>query len=444
MLISQLHGVLPDISNADNMWRLMEQLFPLHRTLVGPGYTHSLKLIREYLPLNIAEFPSGQKAFDWTIPKAFKVNAAYVEAPDGSRPIDFERCCYHLWNYSVPFSGTLSRDDLLKHIATDPRLPDAIPLRDSYYRPRWGLSASQRQVQALPEGNYKVHIDTELYDDFLRIGDFYLPGDEVNELLFVTYLCHPLGANDNLSGVVLSVELFKLLEKLPRRRFSYRLIIIPETIGSIVYIANYPDRIKRTLGGFCVSFVGDPGPFNYKKTYRGDTFIDRAAIHVLKHAGRPHAIREYRQGGGDERQFNTPRLRIPMGLLCRTPSTEYLQYHTHLDDLTFVTKEALFESLNVYWSAIAAIEQNFVFEPHYITEPFLSGHDIYPYDLGAGTGDKASQVDTVVQTYFDLISDVDGSADLLSIADRRGLPISTFNRAVADLLRAGLISLKKA
>lgn len=429
-----------DNTNGDNMWRLMERLYPLHRTLVGPGITDSLKIIQTYLPIDITEFASGQKVFDWVIPKAFKVNAAYVEAPDGSRPIDFEKCNYHVWNYSVPFCGEMSREELVKRIATDPRLPDAVPLRDSYYKPRWGLSASQRQVDALPEGTFKVVIDTELYDDYLRIGEYYLPGDSEEELLFTTYLCHPMGANDNLSGVVTAIELFKILERLPKRRFSYRLTIIPETIGSVTYIANYPDRIKKTIGGFCVSFTGDPGQFTYKRTWNGDTFIDRATIHALKHSGKPYRIRNYRQGGSDERQFNTPRLRIPMGLLTRTPSTEYPQYHTHLDDMNFVTREALQESLAMFCDTVAVIERNRIYEPHYITEPFMSGHGVYPYDLGAGTGDKASHVDTIVQSFFDLIADVDGKNDLLSVAERHDLPITLLDRAVGDFLRAGLIS----
>lgn len=426
--------------NGSNMWSLMERLFPLHRTLVGPGITESLHIIRDYLPIDITEFPSGQKAFDWVIPKAFKVNEVYVEAPDGSRPIDFNKCNYHVWNYSIPFRGEMTREELLKHVATDPRLPDAVPLRDSYYKPRWGLSASQQQVAALPEGTYKVVVDTELYDDYLRIGEYYLPGEVEDELLFSTYLCHPMGANDNLSGVVLAVELFKMLEKTPNRRFSYRLIIIPETIGSIVYIANYPDRIKKTKGGFSVSFTGDPGSFNYKRTWQGDTFIDRAAIHALKHSGKTFQVRNYRQGGSDERQFNAPKLRIPFGLITRTPSTEYTRYHTNLDDMSFVTFDALLESLEIYCSTVAVIERNRIYEPHYIAEPFMSGHGVYPYDLGAGTGDKSSQIDAIVQSFYDLIGDVDSRSDLLSIADRRNLPITLMDRAVSDFLRAGLIS----
>jgi aminopeptidase-like protein len=425
-----------------SMWALMETLFPLHRTLVGPGFTESLHIIQKRLPIAISEFASGTQVFGWTIPKAFKVNAAYIQAPDGSRPIDFSKCNYHIWNYSIPFRGRMSKQELLKYIATDPRLPDAVPLRDSYYKPRWGLSASQRQVENLPDGEYEVVVDTELYDDFLRIGEYYLPGAAEDEILFTTYLCHPMGANDNLSGVVLAVELFKLLAAAPKRRFSYRLTIIPETIGSITYIASYPDRIKKIKGGFCVAFTGDPGPFTYKKSFQGDTFIDRAAMHALEHSGKPYRIREYRQMGGDERQFNTPKLRIPMGLLSRTPYSEYPQYHTTLDDLTYVTQPALLESLDMYCTMLNAIERNVVYEPHYITEPFMSGHGVYPYDLNAGTGDKESHVDDLVLSFFDLIGEIDGRADLLSIAMKRGVPITLYDRPVSDFLRAGLISTK--
>ncbi len=432
-------NVATNPQNKENMWRIIKELFPLHRTLVGPGYTQSLKMIQRYLPVKIHEFPSGQKAFDWIIPKAFKVNAAYIKAPDGSKPIDFEKCCYHIWNYSVPFRGKMTREELLKHISTDSNLPDAVPLRDSYYKPRWGLSASQNQVNSLPDGTYEVVIDTELYDDYLRIGEYYLPGKVDKEILYATYLCHPMGANDNLSGVVLAAELFKILEQTKDRYYSYRLIIIPETIGSITYIANFPENIKKTVGGFGVSFVGDGAPFTYKRSHSGNTFVDRAVEHALEFSGKPYRINEYRQYGGDERQFNAPGVRIPFGHLARSPSLGYPQYHTSQDDLTLVTPDNLLESLEMYCRVVNILERNHVYKPHFITEPFLSGHGIYPFDLGVGTGDK-SAYGSVADAFYDLMGDADGKTDLLGIAERRKKPIFLFDRPVADFLRTGLLS----
>ncbi len=422
------------------MWELMGELFPIHRTLVSPGFAQSLEIIRERLPIEITQFASGTKVFDWRIPKAFKVKSAYVEAPDGTRPIDFEKCNYHVWNYSQPFSGILRREELVKHIATHPVLPDAVPLRDTYYRERWGLAASQQQVDALPNGDYKVVIDTEQYDDFLRIGEMYLPGETDEEILINSYLCHPRGANDNLSGVVVAVELFNLLGQLPKRTYSYRLALWPETIGAITYIASYPERIAKTAGVVCLATIGDPGKFTYKKSFAGSTALDRCVIHALKHSGDDYEIRKYNPIGGDERQFNAPGVRLACGLLTRTPANEFAEYHTSKDDMTLVTKDALHRSLEVVWRVISVLERNRIYVPHYTTEPFLSGYGIYPFDRGMGTGEYRGVFDRIVMSYFNLMHHVDGQRDLVSIADDLNERIEIFDQAVEDFVRAGLMS----
>ncbi len=421
------------------MWRMAERLFPMHRTLVGPGFRDSLAIIAEDFPLDVIEIPSGTEVFDWKVPLGFKVNAAYVEAEDGSRPIDFEKHCYHIWNYSQPFDGVLDRDELVEKLATDPNLTDAIPLRITYYLPRWGLSATQEQVRALPPGQYRVHIDTEHFQDFLRIGEAFLPGESGEEILINSYLCHPRGANDNLSGVVVAVELMRLLAQLPTRRFSYRLALWPETIGSIAYIHHNRDRLRKFVGVLPLACCGDAGKFVYKTSYRGDTLFDRAVIHALRHSGYSHEIRPYNPVGGDERQFNTAGVRAPCGLLTRTPANEFPEYHTSRDDLDFIGPAYLGETLDVCWRAVMAMERARVYAPTFVIEPFLSGKGIYPYDQGMGTGERGAVFKSVVQAYFRLIPGVDGVTNLLDIAEGAGLPIEAFDRPVADFLKTGLI-----
>ena len=183
----------------------MEDLYPVHRCLCGPGFLESLERGSRDLPLEIGEYASGTEVFDWIIPNEFKVNEAWVEHEDGERVLDFADCNYHIWNHSQPFDGWMDRSELVEHIATMPELPDAVPLRVHYYRKGWGLAASENQVKALRPGRYHVHIDTEHFDGHLRIGEHYLPGESNEEIMITSYLCHPMGANDNLSGVVVSV-----------------------------------------------------------------------------------------------------------------------------------------------------------------------------------------------------------------------------------------------
>ncbi len=421
--------------NGQGMWRLMETLFPMYRSLIGPGYAASLSRLAQELPLEVHEIPSGTKVFDWTVPKGFKVNEAYVEAPDGSRPIDFTKNHYHVWSHSSPFFGEMNLEELKQHIAVHHLLPDAIPYRFTYYREKWGISASQEQVESLKSGNYKVHIDTELFDDFLRIGELYLPGKSEKEIVIPSYLCHPHGANDNLSGVVVGMELFKILQSIPDRRYSYRLLIWPETIGAISYIAQFQERIKNVVGGLMLSICGDPGRFEIKKSFCGDSFVDRAVIHALQHYGREYKVFNYEQSGSDERQFNAPGLRVPMVRMSRSFST-YPEYHSSKDDLTLVTEEALLGTLELCCRAIEIMEQDVTYKPNFVVEPFLSGHGIYPYDLGAGEGHRS---DRIVQAYYDLAGWIDGQHSLLDIATALDEPIDIFERPISDMLRVGLI-----
>ncbi len=434
----------PNDRNAQSMWELMVELFPLYRSLLGPGFHISLKSIKKKLPLTIKEFPSQRRVFDWVIPKEFKVNSSYVVDPDGQKILDFEECHYHLFVYSQPFCGEMDREELLEHIGSHHLLPDAIPLRVTYYREKWGLCASQRQVDALVPGRYQVRIDTEHFDGALRMGEYFLPGESEEEVLITSYLCHPHGANDNLSGVAVAVELFKMLERLPRRRYSYRLVIWPETIGAVTYIYHYPERLKKTVGGYVLLCLGDDesGRFHYNPSFQKDSVFDRAVTHALASLGYDYVVLPGNERYSDERQFNGIGVRLPMGSLMRTPPGKYSTYHTSLDNLEYVKPEALFKSLCAYWKVLTTIERTQVYKGNFVVEPFLTGYGIYPFDLGVGEGTtKASgeEARKRARAYYHLMWNVDGKTDLLDIADKAGYPIEYFDRPVEDLLGANLM-----
>lgn len=427
----------PSEVNQKEMWDLMNRLFPVHRTLIGEGFARSLDIVKERIPLDIHTVPSGEACFDWVVPKGFKVNEAYVEAPDGSRVLDFQDCHYHVWQYCKPFSGRMSREELTAATSTIPELPDAIPLRVSYYRDKFGLCMSQNQLDRLPAGDYNVHIDTEIYDDYLRIGEWHLPGESDREIIITCYLCHPHGANDNLSGVAVATELFRLISELPNRRYSYRLLIWPETLGSYAYLSHFPERIEKIAGGLVVACVGDGGPFTYKKTFHGNTEMDRAVQHALRYSGKKHVIRDYSTAtGSDEFTLNGPGFRLPVGCLMRTPFAEFPEYHSSADDLNFVRPEHLFESLEIYWDVIQTLERNKTYKPHFKAPPFLTRYGVYPFDMGGGEGKLGSEQG---QAYYHIMGLVDGKMDLLEIADRSELSIRMFDRAVSDFLRVRLM-----
>lgn len=436
----------PTDKNTENMWELMEELFPIYRSLAGPGFHESMKAVQKRLPIVINEFPSMSRVFDWVIPKEFKVNSSYVLDPKGNKILDFDECNYHVYVYSQPFEGEMERGELVKHISTHHILPDAVPLRVTYYRKKWGLCASQEQVKALPEGRYKVHIDTECFDGFLRIGEYYLPGETKEEILITSYLCHPRGANDNLSGVVIAAELFKMLSQLLRRRYSYRLAIWPETIGAITYIYNYPERIKRTIGGYVLLCLGDAesGVYNYNCSYKGSSIIDRAVIHALKYLGYKHTVMPGYSMHSDERQFNGIGVRVPFGVLTTSPPGGFSVYHTSRDDLSYVEPEILFKSLNVYWKALTTIERSRVYKGNFKVEPFLNGYGIFPYDLGVGEGTtmaRSAECSDRAAAFYYLMWNIDGETDLLEIAEKAGCDIEFFDRPVRDFLRKELMDI---
>ncbi|NQV79665.1 MAG: DUF4910 domain-containing protein [Alphaproteobacteria bacterium] len=422
------------------MWSLIEELFPLYRALCGSGFHDSLLRIAERLPLNIEEFPTGEEVLGWTIPEEFEPRAAWVDGPDGRRVLDFAQESYHMLLYSQPFEGEVDLDELLEHIETHTHLDDAVPLRHTYYRDRWGMCASQKQVAALKSGRYRVHIDTELRKGFLRIGECYLPGETDQEILINTYLCHPKGANDNLSSVVVAVELFRMLAAMPRRRYSYRLALWPESIGAITYIAKHPERLARTIGGYSLMMVGDAAPLAFTGTYRGGSLFERAASHSLRHNGWSDKPLPYSRwkGGSDAMIFDNAGLRLPFCTWQRggPELSVYPAYHSSKDDLTLVRPEYLYETLTGIWDALMAVERAVVYKAKYVVDPFLTKRGIFPFQHGAGGGKHGNEN---ARAYFEVMGSLDGTQDLLEVADRYNMPIRLFDEPIQKLLEADLI-----
>ena len=435
----------------ETIWKIVEELFPKYRALCGPDFLSSLEHLQKYLDFKINEFPTGSEVGDWVIPPEFSVNEAWVEGPDGNRVIDFTDHPYHVHIYSGSFEGKLSLEELLERVSTHPDLPDAIPLRQSYYRYDWGLCASQTQVKEWKPGNYKVHIDTNLNDGALRVGEVYLPGKTDKEIMVCTYLCHPYGANDNLSGVSVATELFRRLNEVKDRYYSYRLCIWPETIGALTWIYKNKYNLDKIVGGYEIAICGDNAPIRYVKSYYGDALVDRAFEHALRNSGLPYDILEYDGvcNGSDQAHFNAIGLRVPFGHPVRgghiTPEIPgkkqigYAEYHSSADDLSAINAENLSQMLEISWDAMQAIERARTYKATFTGTPFMSKHGVYPYQHGLGTGTTATKSTFGGLAFYQLMIDADGEKDLLAIADGSALPIEAYDDAVQSFLSAGLI-----
>lgn len=291
---------------------LVRRLFPLCRSLTGAGVRATFDVLREYLPLDCHEVPSGTSVFDWTVPDEWNIRDAYIVAPDGTRVVDFRRSNLHVVSYSEPVHATLSLEALRPRLHTLPDQPDVVPYLTSYYDRTWGFCLSHRTFLELAPGDYEVVIDSTLEPGHLTYAELELDGQTDDEILVSTYVCHPSLANDNLSGVAVVTMLAKLLAR-RKRRHRYRFLFAPGTIGPLAWLARNPERLDHICHGLAVSCVGDHGPFTYKRSRRGDTEVDRAAEIVLRDLGAPHRLLEFEPWGGDERQFCAPGFDLPRG-----------------------------------------------------------------------------------------------------------------------------------
>jgi aminopeptidase-like protein len=405
------------------------------RSLTGEGVRQTHDILSELLPLKRIEIPSGTQVFDWIIPKEWVVREAYIIGPDGRPVLDVKNHTLHLLNYSIPFRGTLSRQELDKHLYSLPNMPKAIPYVTSYYEPRWGFCLAEEERRQLPEGNYEVVVDTDLIDGSLTISEVILPGDEAQEVLLSTYTCHPSMANNELSGPLVSAFLYQQLASLSSRRLTYRFVFLPETIGSIAYLSLCGEHLQRHLSaGYVVTCCGDPGAYTYKRSRQGNSDADRAVEYVLKKQENPFHVVDFFPTGSDERQYCSPGFNLPVGSLMRTMYGKYPEYHTSLDNRDFISFDALSETIDLYFRACQTLEMNRTYCNQFpFCEPQLGKRGLYK-TLGA-----APNVELEISAISWILNMSDGSHDLLSIAERSGIDLAHLHRCADILLEHELI-----
>jgi aminopeptidase-like protein len=427
MDVGTLRTTLDRVALGREMYDLIARLYPICRSLTGNGVRQTLRIVQEQIPLTMHEVASGTPAFDWTVPREWNIRDAYVKNAQGERVIDFQRSNLHVVGYSVPFRGKLSLAELKPHLFTLPEHREWIPYRTSYYKEGWGFCLSHQQLLALPEGEYEVCIETSLADGHLTFGEYYLPGQQTDEVLVSCHVCHPSLCNDNLSGIALTTFLAKHLSAVPRR-YSYRFLFLPGTIGAITWLSRNEARVSRICHGFVVAGVGDAGHFTYKKSRRGVAEIDRAFSHVLQQAGDDDAVVDFFPYGYDERQFCSPAFNLPMGCVMRTPHGQYPEYHTSADDLTFVQQPSLVDSFVKCLEALSIVEGNRTYlNQNPQGEPQLGRRGLYRM-IGGHTDRLTDEFAMLWVLNFS-----DGSHTLLDIAERSGLPFSTIKHA-SDVL----------
>jgi aminopeptidase-like protein len=413
------------------MYALVSELYPICRSITGDGVRDTLRRIGAHVPLEITEVPSGTQVFDWTIPREWNIRDAFIKNSRGERIVDFKRCNLHVLNYSTPIHARLSLQELRPHLFSVEQHPTWIPYRTSYYADNWGFCISHEQLQSLADDEYEVCIDSSLSDGSLTYGEFYQPGETTDEVLVSCHVCHPSLCNDNLSGISVATFLAAEIARRPRR-YSYRFLFIPGTIGAITWLARNQARASRIRHGLVLTCVGDPGGFHYKRSRQGHAEIDRVVEHVLRHEDVRHEVLDFSPYGYDERQYCSPGFNLAVGCLMRSVWGQFPEYHTSADNLDLVTPTALGETLRTCTNIVEVLEHNLTYEStNPFCEPALGKRGLYRTTGGNVANDNMARLWVLNLS--------DGTHSLLDIAERSGLDFATVRAVAVELAEHGLL-----
>ena len=420
-------------AESDAMLALIALLHPICRSITGEGVRQTLELLGREIPLEVHEVESGTPVLDWTVPREWNVRDAWIRDGTGRKVVDFRNSNLHVVSYSAPVRRRMTLAELEPHLHSMPDRPDWIPYRTSYYAETWGFCLSHKQLESMAEGEYEVCIDSTLEPGSLTYAEHVLPGECEEEILISCHACHPSLANDNLSGIAVAVALAKRLSALPRRH-TIRFLFAPGTIGAITWLARNRERVRRIRGGLTLVCLGDDAPLTYKSTVFGDANVDRAAAHALAALGAPHRLVDFSPYGYDERQYNSPGFRAPIGSLMRGRHGEFPEYHTSADDLDFVKGEQLLEALAACTGIVRGLDANRRYRnlaPH--GEPQLGSRGIY-----RAMGGDSDPVELQLAMLWVLCLS-DGDHDLLKVALRSRISLEVLADAAQLLARHGLL-----
>ena len=416
-----------DTQLAETLRELMGRLYPITRSITGPGVRQTLAILSETYPIRVIEVPTGTPVFDWVVPREWSVREAWIKDPAGRTIVDFKTHNLHVLNYSAPMEGRFSLAELKPHLYSLPEQPDAIPYRTSYYNENWGFCLTDRQLQSLADDTYEVKIDTTLAPGSLTLGEIVIPGEIEDEILVSTHTCHPSLANDNLSGMLTAITLAKRVSA-KKHRHTYRFLFIPGTIGSITWLALNEGTAQRIKHGLVLTGMGDMGPFTYKKSRRGDAVIDKVAPHVLGAMGEAHEVIDFYPYGYDERQFCSPGFNLPVGRISRTPHGEYPEYHTSGDNLDFVQPAQIARAIDVVEAILDTADRNKVLKSlNPKCEPQLGKHGLYR----KVAGQTGQQTDELALLW--VMSAADGTQSVLDIAEKAKMPFARIAAAAQRL-----------
>lgn len=422
------------------MERYFDHLFPICRSITGEGYQESLDIIREVIPLEKIDYPSGTECYDWTIPDEWNIRDAYIITPGGEKIARFSKNNLHVANYSEPIDKEVGLDELKKHLHTIEELPDAIPYIASYYNKTWGFCLEYNKYKRLKDGIYKVYIDSDIKPGKLTVGTLTIPGKTDDEIMLSTYLCHPSMAVNELSGPLVTAFLYKKLKEAGSFRHTIRFVFCPENIGSIAFLSTLGNHLKKKLkAGYVINCVGHGDEYTYKKSRQGNSLADRAALNILNHQNVPFKVKDFFPDGSDERQYCSPGFNLPVGLVMRPEYIRYKEFHTSLDNKELISFRVMQETVNLYYEIVKTIDQNQKYKcrvqygtPQFSKSPF----PLYPKKMDANIfNPHTDEISILLQ----MINLSDGEHDLLTIAEKGNFKMIDMLETKDMLVEAGYL-----
>mgnify|MGYP001164002888 FL=1 len=426
------------------IFNFLKEIFPINRSLTGQGNRDTLKLIKNHIPLKIKSVKSGYKAYDWTVPKEWKIKDAYVKDQKGHKVIDFKDNNLHLVGYSTAINKTVSKKELKEHLYSIEDKPNAIPYITSYYEDKWGFCIKHEDLKKLNDDSYQVYIDSTHKNGYLDYGELIIPGKSKKEILLSTYICHPSMGNNECSGIAVTTFLAKWLLKLKNRKYTYRILFLPETLGPIVYLSKHLKKMKKnTIAGFVITCVGDNLNYSFLESRKGNTLCDRVARHVLDNFTKSYNSYSYLQRGSDERQYCHPLVDLPVCSIMRSKYGTYSEYHTSLDNLDFVSAEGLNGSFDILKKCIVLLEKNLIYKNKIICEPKLKDRGIHPKNWEKRHTGNNKKMRQKVLDIVNVISYTDGSNTVLDICEKININFEDCIDYLKILQKQGIIKLKK-
>jgi len=355
------------------MIKLINDLWYKNRNLISDGYDESLEYISKIIPIIIHNIKTGTECWTWIIPEKWAVTEAWIEDLEGNRLLDLKDHPLHVMSYSLSVDKIVTKSELMNHLHTRPDRPDSIPFEFKYYERDWGFCIQYNKIKNFRSDSYRVLIKSTFSHDSMKIGDYTISGKLNDTIVLVAHLDHPAMVNDDLTGVAVLIDIAKELAK-QNNNYTYKILLLPETIGSIAYLSQNEGQIPNMKYGIFLEMLGNNNLLALQLSRQGDTMVDRVARYVLKKNCLFREDKFRKVISNDEMVFNGPGVNIPMISISRFP---YPEYHTSDDNPSIISAKNLEESKKIILEILQIIDQNFIPKRKFKGPIFLSRYGLW-------------------------------------------------------------------